>query len=167
MTFLWLTVESEVAAAVPCPGLQCPRSATQNAIRGGAQPSVLENAMHAPLQPEISDAKAVRMVKLIRDLDSAIRGLRRLVPASKPWQRALLAKLDDADRQMQVLRMMEAMEKSDVLIAEATVQLGSSCRRVALAVQGSRADAFVRSGAVSIAKAAAALTKLVLEAVPP
>ena len=109
---------------------------------------------------------AVRMVKLIRDLDSAIRSLRRLIPAAKPWQRALLAELDEADRHMQVLRMMEAMEKSDVLIAEATAQLGRACRRVALAVHGSRADAFVRSGAVSIAKAAEVLAKLVLDAVP-
>ena len=138
---------------------------SQDAQEPGAGARGPQDAAVAAGTGDDFDAKAVRMVKLINDLDGAIRAVRRLVPPAKPWQRALLAKVADADRRMQVLRMMEAMDKSDGMIAEATVDLASACRAVALAVQGSRADAIVRSGATSIAKLAEALTRLVLEAV--
>ena len=113
------------------------------------------------------DELAVRIVKLTNELDTWIRTLRRCVPPAKPWQRALIALLDDADRHMQILRMTEAMEKSDAAIVEATVQLTATCRKVTVAIHGTRADALVKSGAQAIGKTSDALCKLVLSAAGP
>lgn len=112
------------------------------------------------------DAKAATMVRLINKLDGAILALRKVVRPTKPWQRTLISALDEADRQMQVLRMMELMDKSDQLIAEATMALAKACRQVSVAVNGSRADGLVRSGAAVIAQSGNALCRLVLDAVP-
>lgn len=112
------------------------------------------------------DAKAVTMVRLINKLDGAILALRKLVRPTKPWQRTLVSALDEADRQMQVLRMLKAMDKSDQLIARTTVEIANACRQVSMAVVGSRADGLVRSSASAIDKSGSALCKLVLDAVP-
>ena len=113
------------------------------------------------------DELAVRVVKLTNELDTWIRTLRRCVPPAKPWQRALIAVLDDADREMQILRMTEAMEKSDAAIVDATIQLTATCRKVAVAIQGTRADSVIRIGAQAISRTSDALCKLVLSAAPP
>lgn len=112
------------------------------------------------------DAKAVTMVRLMRTLDGAVLSLRKIVRPTKPWQRTLLRALDETDRAMQVLRMMEAMNKSDQVLAEATMVVAQACRQVALAVNGSRADGLVRSSAAAIAKSGNVLCTLVLEVVP-
>lgn len=112
------------------------------------------------------DAKAVTMIRLMRRLDGAVLALRKIVRPIKPWQRTLLRVLDETDRAMQVLRMMEAMDKSDQMLAEATLVVAKACRQVALAVNGSRADGLVRSSAAAIAKSGKELCRLVLEAVP-
>lgn len=109
--------------------------------------------------------RAIRIVKLTRDLDSAIRMLRSQLPAARPWQRALIALLDEADRRMQIVRMTELTEKPDDVIANAVADLAMACRRVGLAVQGSRAEAQVRASAQSIGKSGDTLRKLVVEAV--
>ena len=111
------------------------------------------------------DATAVATVRLTNKLDGAILALRKLVRPAKPWQRTLISALDEADRQMQVLRMLEAMDKSDQLIAQATIEIAKTCRQVSMAVVGSRADGLVRSSATAIDKSGSALCKLVLDAV--
>ncbi len=60
---------------------------------------------------------------------------------------------------MQVLRMTELMEKPDVEIVEAATQLAVTCRLISLAVQGSRADALTRSGALAVGKVGVALIR--------
>lgn len=52
---------------------------------------------------------AKRAGKLINDLDTWIRALREFVPPSKPWQRALLSLVDEADGRMQILLLTITM----------------------------------------------------------
>ncbi len=106
-----------------------------------------------------ADTAAILIVKLIMDLDELILGLRSGIPRTKPWQRQLHALLGQADQQMQVLRMTEVMEKPDVEIVEATIQLASTCRRISLAIQGSRADSLARTGAQAVGQIGNALSR--------
>ena len=113
---------------------------------------------------EIDVVVATRIVKLINDVDAWIRALRKIVNGRTPWERALIPLLGDADRCMQILRMTEAMQKPDRVIAEAAVDLAAACRRMELAIQGSRADAFVRSSVQGVGKVGTALAQMVLDA---
>ena len=113
---------------------------------------------------EAVDALATRIVKLIEDLDQWLRALRVIVPPSKPWQRALRVLLDDADRRMQILRMTEAMGKTDTEIIEAAVNVEIACRKFNLAIHGSRADSLVKASAKTIAKGCETLLDLMLQA---
>ena len=113
---------------------------------------------------DVDDQIATRIVKLIGDLDAWIRALRGIVTGKMPWERALIGLLEDADRCIQILRMTAAMQKSDVMITQAAVDLAVACRRMELAVQGSRADSFVRSSVSGAGKVGTALSRLVLSA---
>lgn len=108
------------------------------------------------------DEVATRIVKLIKDLDEWIRSMRGSLRGKKPWERALLGLLDDADRCMQILRMTEAMQKPDVVIAEAAIDLAAACRRMDLAIQGSRAESFVRSHVHGAGALATTLSQLLV-----
>ena len=116
-----------------------------------------------------ADDVAVRIVQLTHALDRWIRALRPCIPPAKAWQRSLIALLDDADRLMQILRMTEAMAKSDEAIVEATNELVATCRKISLAIQGTRADALVKASVEAIAETGMELRKLVLNAasLPP
>ena len=111
----------------------------------------------------IDDAVAMRVVKLIQDLDVWIISLRRILSGKQPWERALAGLLGEADRCMQILRMSEAMMKPDSVIAEAAVDLASACRRMELAIRGSRADAFVRHSVRGAGQVGTALCVLILQ----
>lgn len=106
---------------------------------------------------------AVRIGKLVTDLDSWIRALRACMRQDKPWQRNLSALVDDADAQMQVLMMTAAMDKADKIISGAAIDLARACSRVDLAIQGSRADAVVRTSTHAIATASNELRRLIFE----
>jgi len=56
---------------------------------------------------------------------------------------------------------LTVMERPDVEIVEATTQLASTCRRISLAIQGSRADALARTGAQAVGKIGNALSRAV------
>ncbi len=120
--------------------------------------------MSAARHHDIDDDLARRIVKLIKDLDVWIRSLRGSLHGKKPWERALIGLLEDADRCMQILRMTEAMQKPDLVIAEAAIDLAGACRRMELAIQGSRADSFVRSGVRGAGTVATALSQLLVDA---
>ena len=107
---------------------------------------------------------ATRIVKLIRDLDEWIRSLRGCIRGKQPWERALIGLLADADRCMQILRMTEALGKPDQMIAEAAIELAGACRRMELAIRGSRADAFVRSSVQGAGRVGTSLAQLMVQA---
>lgn len=111
------------------------------------------------------DATALQIVKLINDLDRLIQSLQAMVPPAKPWQRQLKSLLGQADRCMQILRMTEAMEKPDQMIGHAAVDLKSTCRKLRLAIQGSRADAVVRQSTAAVAQMGDSLAKLITQEV--
>jgi len=111
--------------------------------------------------PEVfEDHGALLIVKLMSDLDFVILELRRLVRPQQTWQRKLLELLADADRQMQVFRMTEAMGKTDEDLADAGVQLGATCRKISLAIQGSRASGAIKSMASLVSRIGTELPKL-------
>ena len=120
--------------------------------------------MSAARPDDIDDDVARRIVKLIKDLDVWIRSLRGILRGKKPWERALMGLLEDADRCMQILRMTEAMQKPDPVIAAAAIDLAGACRRMELAIKGSRADSFVRSSVRGAGEVGTALSQLVVHA---
>jgi len=113
------------------------------------------------------DTVAQQIVKLIEDLDVLIVGMKSEVPATKAWQRQFRGLLSQADREIQVLRMTEALQKPDREILEAAAALGSTCRRIGLAVQGSRADGVVRSAAKTMGQMGETLQKLMRQEIRP
>jgi hypothetical protein len=108
----------------------------------------------------LEDHVARLIVKLMSDLDFVIMALRSTVPPKQAWQCRLLEMLVDADRQMQILRMMELMSRTDADIAAAGMQLGATCRQIGLAIQGSRADGTVKGMAKLISRIGVELPKL-------
>ncbi|MEJ6003732.1 hypothetical protein [Paucibacter soli] len=111
-------------------------------------------------QQSFDDSAALLMVKLISDLDAVIQELLRILPTMQPWQRQLRALLTQADVQMQILRMTEAMEKDAREIVAATERLGATCRAVNVAIRGSRANESVRSLVLMISRIGDTLARL-------
>jgi hypothetical protein len=111
-------------------------------------------------QPVFEDQSALLIVKLMTDLDCVILELRRVIRPQHPWQRKLLALAARADRQMQVLRMTEAMGKDDAEIVDASNQLGATCQEIALALRGSRAPGSIKSMATLVSAIGAELARL-------
>lgn len=69
-----------------------------------------------------------------------MRPLLTVRPPSKPWQCQLLAHLDAADCELQVLRMTIAMQRTQQEIAEAVLQLQVTLRTANAYVAGGRSD---------------------------
>ncbi len=63
--------------------------------------------------------------------------------------------------------LTEAMQKPDPVIAAAAIDLAGACRRMELAIWGSRADSFVRSSVRGAGKVGTALSQLVVHATNP
>lgn len=85
-----------------------------------------------------------RMAKLIVDLTGLLDALRSATVPTKPWQRQLLRDLEEAERQLQVLRLTIAMERHDDEICAAAHELHSTLGRSTAVVSRGRADEATR-----------------------
>lgn len=84
--------------------------------------------------------RAPEIAKLIIDLDAVVQSMLKTMPISKPWQRQLLTHLADADRCLQVLRMMIAMDRGQEEMLDAVARVHGTLRSANLYVLGGRAD---------------------------
>lgn len=78
--------------------------------------------------------------KALGDLDDLVRLLQRGHVPTKPWQRQLASQLREIDGLLQILRMTAVMERPEAEVLSAAEALWNACRRISLAVAGSRAD---------------------------
>lgn len=85
------------------------------------------------------------LTKLIQDVQQLVTLLLKGLSRAKPWQRQLAGHLTDVDQQLQVLRLVVAMEKQDAEILEAAEHLARICRLSTAALAGSRADPTTRA----------------------
>lgn len=121
-----------------------------------------------PARPQSPDL--VTFADAIGKLDELVRVLSRTLSPAKAWERQLAARLAEADRLLQLLRLTVAMERQDEEVRDVASQLCSECRALSLAIGGSRADITTKQAVRLIAGLAAsardALAKLE-RAAPP
>lgn len=110
-----------------------------------------------PEAPATTDLMAI--AKTIGNLDDLVRALGNGLSRAKPWQRQLTSRLGEIDRNLQVLHMTVALERTDHEILSAAVNLSAECRSVGLAVAGSRADLAIKGAVRLIAEMAAQLLR--------
>jgi len=96
--------------------------------------------MTLPASPPDAPAPEAEIAKVIGDLDSITQALLTVLPPSKPWQRQLLLHLREADRKLQVLRMMIAMGRDPKETADAADQLQLTLRTANVYVGAGRVD---------------------------
>lgn len=88
---------------------------------------------------------AVAAVKAISDLDVVVRSVRSSLALSKPWQRQLRAKLDEAARHLDILRLTISLERRDAEIVDAAGALLTVLRQAHNYIDSGRADEGTRS----------------------
>lgn len=93
-----------------------------------------------PTADQQTPPKLVAIVKWIGDLDDLVRLIAKGLSGAKPWQLRLARHLAEADRLMQVLLLLVAMERAQAEIVEAAVDLQLECRRARNSLDGTRAD---------------------------
>lgn len=98
-----------------------------------------ESAM-TPSADQQTQPDLVAIVKWIGDLDDLVRLLTKGLSGAKPWQLRLARHLAEADRLMQVLRLLVAMERAHTEIVVAATKLQLVCRRARHSLDGTRAD---------------------------
>ena len=84
--------------------------------------------------------QADQVAKAITDLDELVQAVLLALPPSKPWQRQLLAHLQEIDRLTQVLRMTVSMARAPSEVSEAARQLRVALRVAQRYVATGRAD---------------------------
>lgn len=98
-----------------------------------------ESAM-TPTADQETQPELVAIVKWIGDLDDLVRLLTEGLSGAKPWQLRLARHLAEADRLMQVLRLLVAMERAHTEIVVAATKLQLVCRRARHSLDGTGAD---------------------------
>lgn len=91
-------------------------------------------------EPHFRDSGLCAMAKSIGDVDDLIKLLSKGLSRAKPWQQRLAAQLSEMDRQLQVLRLSIAMERSDAEILAAASDLRATCRQTSSSASTTRAD---------------------------
>lgn len=76
----------------------------------------------------------------IDDLDTVLQSIRKEVPRSIVWQRRLHAHMDEADRQVEVLRLTLLLRRDQSEVATAAEELQAVLRRAQSFVLACRAD---------------------------
>lgn len=97
------------------------------------------------LPPESAAAHFEAIGKGINDVDVIVQGLLDRIPPSKPWQRQLLAHLDDADRHVEILRLAISLEREGAEIHEAATKLKLVLQVANVQIAASRADGWTKS----------------------
>jgi hypothetical protein len=95
---------------------------------------------HAGLRCERMRASIETAVKAIGDLDSLNRALLDSLPATKPWQRQLRANLVEADRRSEILRLVIAIDRSEMEVVSAGGELLAAMRAANAQLANGRAD---------------------------
>ena len=113
------------------------------------------------LPPESAAAHLEAIAKGINDVDTLIQGLLAKVPPVKPWQRQLLLQLADADRHVEILRLVIYLEHEDKEIREAAEQLRQILQAAHAQMAGGRADMRTKA-AVQVAARMAGLVSTLL-----
>ncbi|MBV8035795.1 hypothetical protein [Roseateles sp.] len=83
--------------------------------------------------------------RLVADLAELVQAIFTALPPSRPWQRRLLQQLAEADRLVQVLRLIVAMGRAQAEVAEAAGQLAAVLRAADRYVAVGRADLVIKS----------------------
>ena len=96
--------------------------------------------MDSPAVPLVNHSLLTGVEKLVHDVDVAIQGPLHDLPLSKPWQRALVSRLEEASRCVQVLRLTRAMGRPGAEVAESAQKLSAAMRAVNAYALPSRAD---------------------------
>lgn len=115
------------------------------------------------LPPESAAAHFEAIIKGIADVDTLIQGLLDSVPPIKPWQRQLLLHLSEADRKVEILRLVISLERDPQEVAEAADQLRRTLQGAYGPIAHSRAD----DGTKAAMKIALHLAKLVTVLLSP
>ncbi|MEO6280910.1 hypothetical protein [Roseateles sp.] len=89
--------------------------------------------------PERSSALAAA-AKAIGDLDALLQAMQSSMGLSKPWQRQLAAKLTDAARHLDILRLTISLEREATEIANAASALLTVLRQADANIAAGRAD---------------------------
>jgi len=89
--------------------------------------------------PELA-SPAAAAAKAIHDLSAVVMALQGSLPLSKPWQRYLVAQLDEAARHLDVLRLTISLDREDQEVAQAAGALHTVLRRAYQYISSGRAD---------------------------
>lgn len=129
--------------------------------------SVKRRAEHesADLQVELPAESAAAhldaLAKGINDVDVIVQGLLERVPSSKPWQRQVRARLADADRHVEVLRLAISLGRDGPEILEAASKLKQGLQIANVQILGGRADGWTKN-ALLVAYRSACLVNALL-----
>ncbi|WP_077034474.1 hypothetical protein [Pelomonas sp. KK5] len=93
---------------------------------------------------KLPNERIASIVKAIVDVDDLAQLLRRQLNRGKTWQRQLLAYLEQADLDAQVLRMTISLERPAPELIGAAAKLGSTFRMAEANLQSTRADLTMR-----------------------
>ncbi|CAM4188537.1 hypothetical protein [Roseateles saccharophilus] len=96
---------------------------------------------------ERADAEALELVKIVKsigELDKLLGTLMRGLRPMRPWQRQLLMRLEQADREVQVLRMTMALSREPQEIEQAAIDLHATLCTAFRELAGGRADVMTR-----------------------
>lgn len=88
---------------------------------------------------------AERVAKIVVDLTGLLAALQAATVPGKPWQRQLLRDLAEADKQLQILRMIIAMDRQDIELLNAAQALSNVLTRAASTTGRGRADQGTRA----------------------
>lgn len=89
---------------------------------------------------------ATEIGKAISDLDTLVQSLIKSLPSAKPWQRQLLARLANIEREVQVLRMTIALDRDLSELSAAAIQLHTSLAAACIESNKGRADQTTKAG---------------------
>ncbi|MGM9484800.1 hypothetical protein ACS5PN_26635 [Roseateles sp. NT4] len=81
------------------------------------------------------------IAKMVLDIDAFVQAVLKSIPPNKPWQRQLLLHLSEADRHMQVLRMVIAMDREKQEIQDASDRLSKALHAADAYAAAVRGDA--------------------------
>jgi ATP phosphoribosyltransferase regulatory subunit HisZ len=83
--------------------------------------------------------------KALADLDDLVQAVLKALPGNKPWQRHLRSHFSEADRQLQILRLVQSLGKPSEEEAAAVACIFQQLKAAYAYVNGGRADMGTRA----------------------
>lgn len=112
--------------------------------------------------PESAAAHLEAIAKGINDLDVIVQGLLERTPPSKPWQRQLRGKLEEADRHIEILRLAISLERDGDELFDAARRLKQVLEVANVQIVGGRADGYTRNALLVAYRNASLVTSLLV-----